>query len=30
MYARVITVQVQPGKLDDLLHVLQEQVIPAA
>ena len=30
MYARVITVQVQPGKLDDLLHVLQQQVIPAA
>ena len=30
MYARVITVQVQPGRLDDLLQVLQEQVIPAA
>ena len=30
MYARVITVQVQPGKLEDLLQVLQEQVIPAA
>ncbi len=30
MYARVVTVQVQPGKLEELLGVLQEQVVPAA
>jgi heme-degrading monooxygenase HmoA len=30
MYARVSTAQVQPGRLDELLSVSQDSVLPAA
>lgn len=28
MYARVITFQYQPGKIDEALHILREKVVP--
>ena len=30
MYARVTLAQLQPGKVDELLHFLHEHVVPAA
>ena len=29
MYARVTTVQIQPGKIDDAIRIYQDSVVPA-
>ena len=28
MYARVITLQLQPGKLDEVMHLTQDSILP--
>ena len=30
MYARIVIVQIQPGKMDEAIRIFQESVIPAA
>jgi len=30
MYARAVTIQVQPGKLDEAIRIFQDSVVPAA
>jgi quinol monooxygenase YgiN len=30
MYARVTTLQIQPGRLDEFLHLFQDSIAPAA
>jgi len=30
MYARVVTVQVQPGKMDEMISIYRDSVVPAA
>ncbi|MBI4787624.1 MAG: antibiotic biosynthesis monooxygenase [Chloroflexi bacterium] len=30
MYARIATVQIQPGKLDEAVRIFQDSVVPAA
>ncbi len=30
MYARLVTVQIQPGKMDEMLSIYRDSVVPAA
>ena len=30
MYARVVTVQIQPGKMDEMISIYRDSVVPAA